>query len=90
MFWLYWKTTAKQIRGFLLGAFFIMIFGARFAIEFIKENQTELFTEMDAAGNTVNTEGLNMGQYLSIPLVAIGLFLVFRKIKEFKIKKKEA
>lgn len=88
MFWLYWKTSAKQIRGFLLGAFFIMIFGARFAIEFLKENQTEIFTEVNAAGQTVNAEGLNMGQYLSIPLVAIGLFLVLRKFKDFKLNKK--
>jgi len=87
LMWLYWRTNAFKIRGFLLGAFFILLFGVRFFIEFIKENQTEVFTERGADGMIQNAEGLNMGQYLSIPLVCIGLFLVFRKFKEFKVGK---
>lgn len=70
---MYWKTNAKQYRGRLFGAFFVMIFTARFFIEFIKENQ-EAFEQ----GMT-----LNMGQLLSIPFVLIGLFFF---IRSFKIK----
>lgn len=83
LFFLYWKTNAGRLKGFLLGTFFILVFGARFLIEFIKENQTEAFTQT-VDGVVQNTEGLNMGQWLSIPLVLFGLFLVIRQLKYFK------
>ncbi|MDE5416608.1 prolipoprotein diacylglyceryl transferase [Labilibaculum sp. DW002] len=73
LFFMYWKTNAKQYSGRLFGAFFILIFTARFFIEFIKENQ-EAFEEGMA---------LNMGQWLSLPFVLIGLFFF---IRSFKIK----
>ena len=71
MTYLYWKTNSKNKPGLLLGAFFIMIFGARFFIEFIKEVQ-----EAFEAGMS-----LNMGQWLSIPFVLFGAFLVIRAIQ---------
>ena len=78
MMYLYWKTNAKDLLGFLLGAFFILVFGARFFIEFLKIEQ----------GGTDSDLGLlNMGQILSIPLVLVGLFLVFRHFKSFKLSK---
>ncbi|MEZ4923776.1 MAG: prolipoprotein diacylglyceryl transferase [Crocinitomicaceae bacterium] len=72
IFFLYWKTNAAKLQGFLVGFFFVTVFGVRFLVEFIKENQE---------GIDQGLTGLNMGQYLSIPLVLIGLFLMFRKIK---------
>ena len=83
LFFLYWKTNAARIKGFLLGAFFITVFGFRFLVEFIKENQTEMFTE-NVDGVAQNADGLNMGQWLSIPLVAFGIYLVIRNIKQLK------
>lgn len=71
MMYLYWKTNSKNRPGVLLGAFFIMIFGARFFIEFIKENQEAFEAGM----------ALNMGQWLSIPFVLGGVFLVVRGMK---------
>lgn len=70
--YLYWKTSSKNRPGLILGAFFIMIFAARFFIEFIKEDQ-----ETFEAGML-----LNMGQWLSIPFVIGGIFLVVRAIKK--------
>lgn len=71
----YWKTNAAQIKGFLLGLFFILLFGARFVIEFFKENQ-------DGIDQNLNT--INMGQILSIPLVLLGLYFVFRNFGALK------
>lgn len=68
---LYWKTSAKNRAGLLLGAFFVLIFTARFFIEFIKEDQ-----EAFEAGMM-----LNMGQWLSIPFVLVGIFLIARAVK---------
>jgi prolipoprotein diacylglyceryl transferase len=66
LMWLFWRTSAKNRPGLLLGVFFIMIFLPRFFIEFIKEDQ-----EAFEAGMV-----LNVGQKLSIPFVVAGIFLV--------------
>ncbi|MBN1819395.1 MAG: prolipoprotein diacylglyceryl transferase [Prolixibacteraceae bacterium] len=70
LMYMYWKTKAKDKPGMLLGVFFIIVFVSRFLIEFIKEDQ-ELFEEGMA---------LNMGQWLSIPFIIGGLWLLIRAI----------
>ncbi len=55
--------------GFIFGVFLIMIFLARFFIEFIKENQ-EAFED---------NLSLNMGQLLSLPFIIGGLVFIFLK-----------
>jgi phosphatidylglycerol---prolipoprotein diacylglyceryl transferase len=67
---MYWKGKAKDKPGMLLGVFFIIVFFSRFLIEFIKEDQ-----EAFEAGMT-----LNMGQWLSIPFVLVGIWLLIRAI----------
>jgi prolipoprotein diacylglyceryltransferase len=58
----------KLYRGTIIGVFFIVLFGMRFLIEFIKEPQVG-FEE---------TMLLNMGQLLSIPFILIGVvFLIY-------------
>src|SRR5690606_42012676 len=57
--------------GFLFGLFLILLFGARFAMEFLKENQ-EAFEE---------GMKFNMGQLLSLPFVALGGYLMVRSPK---------
>ena len=69
--WMYWKTKAKDRQGLITGVFFIMVFSARFLIEFVKEDQEAFEAGM----------ALNMGQILSIPFILIGIFLVIRAIK---------
>lgn len=78
MMYLYWKSNAKDLLGFLTGVFFILIFGARFFIEYLKIEQ----------GGTDSNLGLfNMGQILSIPLVLVGIYLVLRQIKSLNFTK---
>jgi len=64
----------KRPPGLMVALLFIGYFGGRFFIEFFKEYQT-----LDA-----NDSFLTMGQYLSIPLVMIGLLLMLRSTKAFK------
>jgi phosphatidylglycerol:prolipoprotein diacylglycerol transferase len=60
----------KRLRnGFIFGVFLVLLFTARFLIEFIKENQESFEDSMS----------LNMGQWLSIPFVVVGLTLIFLK-----------
>jgi prolipoprotein diacylglyceryl transferase len=69
---MYWKTRSKNRPGLILGAFFILIFLSRFVIEFIKEDQ-----EAFEAGMS-----LNMGQWLSIPFVIGGIYLIYRALNK--------
>lgn len=71
LFYLYWKTKSKNKEGLILGAFFILMFSSRFVVEFIKEDQ-----EAFEAGMF-----LNMGQWLSLPFILTGIFLVWRGIR---------
>lgn len=72
LMYMYWKTNAKEFSGRLIGTFFILIFTARFFIEFIKENQ-EAFEEGMA---------LNMGQWLSLPFILLGAYLAYNSFKK--------
>lgn len=71
LMFLYKKTNSKNRPGLLLGVFFILIFASRFFIEFIKEDQEAFEATMQ----------LNMGQWLSVPFVLLGTFLIVRAIK---------
>ena len=67
----YIKQNYKPKEGILFGSFLILLFGARFAIESIKEVQVG-FEE---------TMALNMGQILSIPFILAGAVILYFAIK---------
>lgn len=72
LLYMYWKTKAKELPGRIFGAFMVLIWAARFFIEFIKEGQND----NDAVW------ALKTGQWLSIPFVLIGIYLLIRKIPQ--------
>ena len=72
---MYWKLEKWRQPGFVFGNFLIFIFGARFLVEFVKLGQT---TNDD--GIAIST-GLNTGQWLSVPLVLVGIYLLYRSKK---------
>lgn len=65
LFYLSHKPKVFLNRGKLIGSFLIIVFLFRFFVEFLKEEQSEIINVASY---------LNMGQYLSIPLVLIGIF----------------
>ncbi len=69
LWWLFHKTDARYRTGLLTGTFALVYGLFRFAIEFVREPDAQL-TEF--AANT----GLHMGQWLSLPLIAGGLYLI--------------
>lgn len=75
LFGIYKRYKGNTPNGLLLGGFLMMVFTARFVVEFFKEIQVGF------EHNLVANYGLNMGQMLSIPFVLIGLFLVIRALK---------
>lgn len=79
LYFVYMKQNKYLKQGFIFGLFLILIFGFRFIVEFIKEDQSAF-----EAGMT-----LNMGQLLSIPFIIMGLYYISRKPKKIKSKTKK-
>lgn len=72
LYWLYRKADGKMRNGYIFGIFLILLFGARFLIEYVKEPQVEF----------EKTMMLNMGQWLSVPFILAGIyFLVYSYLK---------
>ncbi|MBR8732137.1 Phosphatidylglycerol--prolipoprotein diacylglyceryl transferase [Porphyromonas levii] len=69
--WLYWKKDAYKHEGLIFGVAMIMIFVARFLIEFVKNDQVGFEADMS----------LNMGQWLSLPFILIGIAAVAFSLK---------
>jgi phosphatidylglycerol---prolipoprotein diacylglyceryl transferase len=80
LLWMYWRKKGDVYRGLLFSIFLILIFTARFFIEFVKEIQVPWEAKMP----------INMGQMLSIPFVFFGFFGLWLslRIKSPGIKKK--
>ena len=75
--YMYWKTNAKQREGFIFGVFLVIVFLSRILIEFIKNNQSDFEQDML----------FNMGQWLSLPLVIWGVYLIYKSLnKKEKVK----
>lgn len=66
LMWMYWKKNAECRPGLIFGTFFTGIFVPRFLIEFVKNDQVSWEADM----------ALNMGQWLSIPFILIGLYFI--------------
>ena len=79
MVYLYKKSDhgTKLHRGFFFGLCLTEIFTFRFFVEFLKENQVDF----------ENTMTLNMGQWLSIPFVIIGIYFMLLYGRKQTIKK---
>ena len=67
MLYLYKNYSKKLHRGFFFGLCLTYIFTFRFFIEFLKENQEDF----------ENSMMFNMGQWLSVPFIIIGVYFMF-------------
>ncbi len=74
LYTLYWRKKGKHIQGMLISLLCILVFTARFFIEFLKEPQVAFEASMK----------LNMGQLLSIPFILLGIFGLYWSIKKNK------
>jgi len=72
LYYMYWKTDAREKQGYLLGMFLIMLWSVRFLVEFMKESQGGFESDL----GTFST-----GQWLSIPFIIIGFLLIFKSKK---------
>ena len=75
MLLLFWKTSARFRPGLLVGTFAAGTGLARFVAEFYREPDAQL-AEFAASS------GLSMGQWLTLPLFAVGLFFAVRALRK--------
>lgn len=70
-----WRKKGDTLRqGTISGLFFILTFGSRFFIEFTKKPLSSMIDE----------NFLQTGQYLSIPFILLGLFLLLNPVEPVK------
>ena len=69
LWWMFWKTEARYQPGKLVGAFIFFYGCFRFGIEFVREPDTQLIEFTQATG-------LHMGQWLSLPMILGGAWLM--------------
>ena len=82
--YMFFKTNAKYKQGLTLGVAMIMIFLSRFFIEYLKNVQVQSENAMR------ESTGLILGQWLSIPFVLWGVWLVWNALKKSKQKEEVA
>lgn len=71
MFW-FWKNKRNTVGpGFMFGMLCVVLFIERFIDEFFKENQSAFEDSLT----------LNMGQWLSIPFILIGIVMIIRSFR---------
>lgn len=70
LWYIYKRYHATPPQGSLFGMFLVLLFTGRFLLEYTKLPQADF------------TEGwlFNMGQILSIPMVLLGLYMIFKKV----------
>ena len=73
--YLYWKTDAKHRKGLITGVGILIIFLFRFFVEYLKNVQVD--SEIAMRENT----GLILGQWLSIPFILWGIWLIWQALR---------
>jgi phosphatidylglycerol:prolipoprotein diacylglycerol transferase len=72
IFYMYWKTPARKYHGLIFGVFLVLLWGVRFVVESLKESQ---------GGFEEQLHVFSTGQWLSIPFILAGLYLIFTSKK---------
>ena len=67
---LFWKTAARYQPGKLVGTGLLVYGLSRFTVEFFREPDAQLTW-------LVEQSGFSMGQWLTVPMILLGLYLVF-------------
>lgn len=79
--WLAYRRGALKAPGTIMGVFLIGYGMARFIVEFVRQPDEQFTSATNLVGYALQfgDYGLTMGQILSLPMIAVGLFFVLRK-----------
>ncbi|MEX0329469.1 MAG: prolipoprotein diacylglyceryl transferase [Ruegeria sp.] len=78
--WLVYRKGAFRKPGFIMGVFLAGYGASRFVVEFVRQPDAQFVSPGNPLGLAwhVGGYGLTMGQILSLPMIAIGLWFVLR------------
>ena len=78
LLWLVWRRDAYKTPGLIAGTFFLGYGIARFAVEFVRQPDAQFVSAGNPLGLALELGGygLTMGQLLSVPMIALGLYLI--------------
>ncbi len=84
LFWLAFRRGWFKRPGALMGVFLAGYGLARFVVEFVRQPDAQFVSDGNPIGWAVQfgSYGLTMGQLLSLPMIAVGLWFVFRAREE--------
>lgn len=68
IYYMYWKTDSRKQHGLIFGVFLVLLWTVRFVVEFVKQSQ---------GGFEGENPILLTGQWLSIPFILAGFYLIF-------------
>lgn len=80
IFWLVWRRGWLRFPGRVMGVFIAGYGLARFVVEFVRQPDALFVTAGNPLGLAfhIGGYGLTMGQILSLPMIAVGLFFLLR------------
>lgn len=78
--WMVWRRGAFKRPGLIAGTFFSGYGLARFLVEFVRQPDAQFVSPGNPLGLVLHFGGygLTMGQLLSLPMIALGLYFIFR------------
>ncbi|WP_320814080.1 prolipoprotein diacylglyceryl transferase [Flavobacterium sp.] len=74
LYYMYWKTDARNKLGLLFGTFLVLLWTVRFFVEYVKGSQ-------GGFENNPIFSALSTGQWLSIPFVIAGIYFIVKSKK---------
>ncbi|MEQ3661438.1 MAG: prolipoprotein diacylglyceryl transferase [Flavobacterium sp.] len=74
LYYMYWKTEARNKQGLLFGTFLVLLWTVRFFVEYVKGSQ-------GGFENNPIFSALSTGQWLSIPFVIAGFYFIVKSKK---------
>jgi hypothetical protein len=84
LLWLAWRRGWLKRPGALTGMFFVIYGLSRFAVEFVRQPDAQFAGPGNPVGFALQLSpsiGLTMGQILTLPMIALGLWLILRRAR---------
>jgi phosphatidylglycerol:prolipoprotein diacylglycerol transferase len=78
LLWLAWRRDAYKTPGLIAGTFFAGYGITRFIVEFVRQPDAQFVSDGNPLGLAfeIGGYGLTMGQFLSIPMILIGAYMI--------------
>ena len=78
LLWLAWRRDAYKTPGLIAGTFIAGYGIARFIVEFVRQPDAQFVSDGNPLGLAfeIGGYGLTMGQFLSIPMILIGAYMI--------------